>query len=461
MNHTYKPSRGFEALGEDFFDPVRAANFPKAILRYRNQRAAEEIGLGYFKDEAWLSHFCCFEPLPDNMAKPLALRYHGHQFGVYNPDIGDGRGFLFAQLYDQSGRLMDLGTKGSGKTPYSRFGDGRLTLKGAVREVLAAEMLQALGVPTCRILSVVETGEQLVRNDEPSPARSAVMVRLSFGHVRIGMFEYHGDRKANLEALLDYSLRNFYAASEAITWPLMEKVPYFLKRVSERCADLIAGYMVAGFVHGVLNSDNVNISGESFDYGPYRFLPHFDPSFVAAYFDQQGLYAYGRQPAAMAWNLGLLAKQLYPLCPDDKVLNVAMEGFSERLNDALIRRFFARLGFAIPTESEKVIAECFTWLKASQYGFDDFFRHGFLGGEDGNFAALGPDFPAEVKAALRDNARLCEKGEPLPEVALPYARIEQLWEAICKNDDWQPFHTQIAHIRALGQRLKPSLRPSS
>ena len=140
-------------------------------------------------DEEWAAHFCRFEPLPGNLPQPLALRYHGHQFRVYNPDIGDGRGFLFAQLRDDRGRLLDLGTKGSGQTPYSRTADGRLTLKGGVREVLATEMLEALGVNTSKTFALFETGEELERGDEPSPTRSAVLMRLSHGHIRIGTFQ--------------------------------------------------------------------------------------------------------------------------------------------------------------------------------------------------------------------------------------------------------------------------------
>ena len=168
---------------------MRAADFPEARLRFRNDRAAAEIGLAALTDTEWTRHFGRFDPLPGSLPQSLALRYHGHQFRQYNPDIGDGRGFTFAQARDTAGRLMDLGTKGSGQTPWSRFGDGRLTLKGGVREILAAEMLQALGVPTSRAFSLIETGEELTRNDEPSPTRSAVLVRLSHGHIRIGTFQ--------------------------------------------------------------------------------------------------------------------------------------------------------------------------------------------------------------------------------------------------------------------------------
>ena len=181
-----QPRQPILDLGPAFYDVVTAADFPKAIPRFFNHRWAERVGLG---DVAWEKHFARFEPLPGNLPEPLALRYHGHQFRHYNPDLGDGRGFLFAQLRDNSGRLLDLGTKGSGTTPWSRDGDGRLTLKGAVREILATEMLEALGANTSKTFSVIETGEQLHRGDEPSPTRSAVLVRLSHGHIRIGTFQ--------------------------------------------------------------------------------------------------------------------------------------------------------------------------------------------------------------------------------------------------------------------------------
>lgn len=146
----FSPANEIAALQPDFADPVAAADFPQAILRFRNDRWADAVGLGELGEEEWLAHFGRFRPLEGSLPQPLALRYHGHQFRVYNPDIGDGRGFLFAQLRDGAGRLLDLGTKGSGRTPYSRFGDGRLTLKGGMREILATEMLEALGVSTSK-----------------------------------------------------------------------------------------------------------------------------------------------------------------------------------------------------------------------------------------------------------------------------------------------------------------------
>src|ERR1700761_6402091 len=167
LSTEYRPDPKIASLAPWLADPVSPADFPQHVLRFRNQRWAEAVGLGGLSDSEWIAHFGRFQPLPGNLPQPLALRYHGHQFRVYNPDLGDGRGFLFAQMREAgTDRLLDLGTKGSGKTPWSRGGDGRLTLKGGVREVLATAMLEALGVPTSKSFSLVETGEDLERGDE-------------------------------------------------------------------------------------------------------------------------------------------------------------------------------------------------------------------------------------------------------------------------------------------------------
>ncbi|MFM5915029.1 MAG: protein adenylyltransferase SelO family protein, partial [Chakrabartia godavariana] len=208
----FRPERTIDEVADFLADPVDAADFPATILRFRNDRAAAQVGLEGLDDSAWVQHFGRFAPLPGSLPRPLALRYHGHQFRVYNPDIGDGRGFLFAQMRDTADRLIDFGTKGSGQTPYSRFGDGRLTLKGAVREILATEMLEALGVSTSRTFSVIETGEALHRGDEPSPTRSAVLVRLNHSHMRIGNFQRLATLglKDELSRLVDYALHHYF-----------------------------------------------------------------------------------------------------------------------------------------------------------------------------------------------------------------------------------------------------------
>ena len=298
----YRPDPRIESLAGWLADEADPARFPMHELRFRNNRWARAVGLAELSDADWVRHFGRFEPLAGNMPHPLALRYHGHQFRVYNPEIGDGRGFTFAQLRDgakdRAGRLLDLGTKGSGRTPYSRTADGRLTLKGAVREILATEMLEALGVYTSKTFSVVETGEELERGDEPSPTRSAVLVRLSHSHIRIGTFQRLAvlGEDEHMRQLIDYCLAQFPGAPPPDDAPGRdEPAAILLHQAVERLADLAASYMAAGFVHGVLNSDNMNVTGESFDYGPWRWLPKWEPGFTAAYFDQTGLYAFGRQ----------------------------------------------------------------------------------------------------------------------------------------------------------------------
>ncbi|MGH7818332.1 MAG: protein adenylyltransferase SelO family protein, partial [Candidatus Binatia bacterium] len=365
----YAPAPRFDRLGDGFFDVVEPARFPQHLLRFRNDRCAARLGLGDLDGAEWERHFARFEPLPRNLEKPLAMRYHGHQFGVYNPHLGDGRAFLFAQLLDaEDGRLLDLGTKGSGRTPWSRDGDGRLTLKGGVREVLASEMLEALGVKTSKALSLFETGESLYRGDEPSPTRSSVLVRVGHSHVRFGTFQryaFHEDRP-RLRRLLEHVIESSMPelASDAVDAPSA-----FFREVCARSAELVASWMAAGFVHGVLNTDNMNVNGESFDYGPYRFLPTWDPEFVAAYFDPGGYYAFGRQPEAVRWNLAALAEALTPLSAPSE-LRPVWEGFGGLYRSAFHRRFLARLGLeprGAGKDSALVEAAC-DFLAGSQVG---------------------------------------------------------------------------------------------
>ena len=344
VSKLYRANSEFPALGDEFADPVTPADFPETILRYRNQRAAASVGLDTLTDAEWISHFGRFQPLPDNLPTPLAMRYHGHQFRVYNPDLGDGRGFLFAQLREaDTGRLLDLATKGSGQTPWSRTADGRLTLKGGVREVLATAMLEALGVPTSRSFSLIETGEALERQDEPSPTRAAVLTRLSHSHIRFGSFQRHAyhERPDNLTRLVDHVIALYYPALDNVA--PAARPGALLGKIAAAAARLTARWMTAGFVHGVLNTDNMNVTGESFDYGPYRFLPRNDPNFVAAYFDQTGLYSFGRQPEAVFWNLQQLAGALTPISETEPLVE-ALNGFSAAYRDELKAAMLMRLG---------------------------------------------------------------------------------------------------------------------
>lgn len=445
----YQPDPRILELGDGFYDPVRAAQFPSCTARFVNHRAATEVGL---EGSDWARHFCRFEPLPGNLEAPLALRYHGHQFRSYNPELGDGRGFLFAQLRDRGGRLMDLATKGSGQTPWSRFGDGRLTLKGGVREVLATEMLEALGVNTSRTFALFETGEELQRNDEPSPTRSAVLTRLSHGHIRIGTFQRlaFGEDVEGLERLVRYCLEHLYGE------PADGGAERLFALVTERTAALAASYMVAGFVHGVLNTDNINVTGESFDYGPWRFAPTWEPGFTAAYFDHAGLYAFGRQPEAIQWNLAQLAGCLALLTDGHERLQASLEGFAGQFHAALAAGMVRRLGLApAGGEEDRVVARAaVAALGTGKAGIDRFFFDWFGGERPAGDAYADPAFE-ELAAAIGDRrgARTHAYWSDAQPCSMLIEEVEAIWAAIASDDEWSPFEAKVAAIRRMGEAL--------
>ncbi|MFZ2028938.1 MAG: YdiU family protein [Vitreimonas sp.] len=458
----------FAQLGPEFADPVAPAQFPKHVLRWRNQDWAAHVGLDTLTPMEWEAHFARFDPLSDNMPAPLAMRYHGHQFRTYNPDIGDGRGFLFAQLRDDQGRLLDLATKGSGQTPYSRFGDGRLTLKGGVREVLAAEMLEALGVYTSKAFSLFETGEALVRDDEPSPTRSSVLVRLSHSHIRFGTFQRLAffERADLIRRLIDHCAEAYFP--ELLELEGEARAAGLLERAARNAGRLAASWMAAGFVHGVLNTDNLTITGESFDYGPWRFLPVCDPTFTAAYFDETGLYAYGRQPEAVSWALAQLGSALTPVCPV-ALLEQALANFMPAYQDGLRSAMFARLKLQ-PGDAEDdlgFLQTVFNWLTESQAGFEQFF-HDWIGGEaSATRAAQSPQsalYNHEGFAVVRQGFEKRTRSDlgallstpPLQRatpVSMVIDEVERIWAAIAERDDWSPFETKLADIREMRDTL--------
>lgn len=441
-------------LGNDFYDEVTPATFPEKKLRYFNPN----LNLQTIPDFT-IDHFWHFHPLNNNILKPLALRYHGHQFRHYNPDIGDGRGFLYAQVL-QNNQWYDLGTKGSGTTPYSRSGDGRLTLKGAVREALATETLESYGVNTSKTACFFETGESLVRGDEPSPTRSAVLTRYSLGHIRIGTFQRLAffNETENIKKLTKYVLKYYYQDEcKKLDWDNeLDVATRFLQCVGERLAHLAAQVMMAGFVHGVLNSDNINVSGELFDYGPYRFLPDYDPQFTAAYFDQQGLYSFSEQPNNFFWNLAQLTQCLmkaYPQLPGQLIL----ENFQEQFNDYLYLAFQNKLNvrFIDDETTTEAISLFFQTVTDKSINFEEAF-----------FAFHSSHIDKELPTSIKDmtSAQLLKKmissaqvidekinqhayfKNEKPEMLL-IDEIEAIWKQIAEKDDWTLFENKIQSLR--------------
>jgi serine/tyrosine/threonine adenylyltransferase len=461
----YRADPRFPLLGPEFADAVEPARFPQQIPRYWNARAAATVGLDTLTEEEQREHFALFRPLPDNLPEPLATRYHGHQFQTYNAEIGDGRGFLYAQMREDgapAGRLLDLGTKGSGQTPYSRFGDGRLTLKGGVREALATEMLEALGVPTSKSFALYETGEQLERGDEPSPTRSAVLTRLSWSNVRFGTFQRHAyfDHRMDVARLVEHVVEFYYP--EVGGADIDEKAAGLLTAVCARFAHLTARWMAAGFVHGVLNTDNMNINGESFDYGPWRFLPKNDPEFTAAYFDHQGLYAFGRQPSAVFWNLQQLAGCLALVCGEEPLIK-AMNTFGPRYRDELAEVMVRRLGLKplAPADNGVLAAVAFQLLHdgGEQLRWEPFFFDWFGGLASAPRALQGPRaalYDTEAGRAFRTGLEAFEAVEE-GRLQHPYFtrtepqemlidEVEAIWAAIAERDDWSVFDAKLAGV---------------
>lgn len=459
VSSDYRPAPTFAELGLDYGDPVAPADFPMTRLRFRNNRAAATVGLDGLTEAEWLTHFGRLQPLPGQPG-PIAMRYHGHQFRTYNPDLGDGRGFLAAQLRADDGRLLDLGTKGSGQTPWSRGADGRLTLKGGVREVLAAEMLEALGVPTSRAFSLIETGEALERGDEPSPTRSAVLVRLSHSHIRFGTFQRAAylQRTDMLEALVEHVRRLYHPKV------VEGDVPGLLAAVRDAAARLAAAWVAAGFVHGVLNTDNLNVTGESFDYGPWRFLPHYEPGFTAAYFDQFGLYAFARQPEAVFWALTQFAGALRPLAPVD-ALTETLNGFGPAYITALREAFLRRFGLLSAGEEadQALVDSALALLREGGEGlrWEPLFFDWFAGFSSAGRALAGPRgrlYQGRTFDAFR--AVLFEHAPDRPErleaqvfqaeapEELLIDEVEAIWAAIDRDDDWGAFAAKLARLDA-------------
>jgi uncharacterized protein YdiU (UPF0061 family) len=330
-------------------------------------------------------------------------------------------------------------------------------------------MLEALGVNTSKTFSLIETGEQLVRGDEPSPTRSSVLVRLSHSHIRIGSFQrllYLRERDA-LVKLMDYAIKTYMPD----VWrdAPAERATSFLGEVARRVASTGAQWTAAGFVHGVLNTDNINITGESFDYGPWRFLPTLDPGFTAAYFDETGLYAYGRQPQALMWNLARLAECLTPFA-EVEALQEALGAFETAFDAAFKAAVHHRLGleFRDDPDHAQLPEAIWAYLEASRAPFERFFFDWYGGGLSAARADCGPsasfyarpDF-APVRALLEASTALNVakiddpffKGEPC---TLLVEDVEAVWAPIAASDDWSAFERKIADIRTMGKLLNAS-----
>jgi uncharacterized protein YdiU (UPF0061 family) len=334
----------FARLPDRFF--ARVAPTPVAAPRLirLNLDLAADLGL----DAEWLAGPEALQVLAGGRipeaAEPIALAYAGHQFGHFVPQLGDGRAVLLGEIVDRRGVRRDIQLKGSGRTPFSRGGDGRAALGPVLREYVVSEAMARLGIPTTRALAAVVTGEMVARE---TLLPGAVLTRVASSHIRIGTFQYFAARgdTEGLRLLADHAIARHYPDVAAAEHPYRA----LLEGVVQRQADLIAAWMLVGFIHGVMNTDNMSIAGETIDYGPCAFMDHYDPAMVFSSIDHHGRYAYANQPKIAVWNLARFAETLLPLLADDETKAIAqaeevLGGFAQRFQASYLAGMRRKLG---------------------------------------------------------------------------------------------------------------------
>lgn len=360
----------FSALDDAFYSRVKPQGLWGVRLAHANPEAAKLIGLSGedLGTDEFLQIFSGNQ-IPDAF-DPLAMAYSGHQFGVYNPQLGDGRGLLLAEAQPANSQastsFWDIHLKGAGRTPYSRFGDGRAVLRSSIREYLGSEALFHLGVPTTRALALFASKEPVQRETEET---GALLVRMSQSHVRFGSFEFfHYTRQPEkVKQLADYVINRHHPDLPDDD----SRYPQFLQRVVLATAELIAHWQTIGFTHGVMNTDNMSIIGETFDYGPYGFLDDYIPNFVCNHSDHQGRYAYDQQPGIGLWNLNALAHGLSTLIETDDIKH-ALSLYEPHIRDCFAAKTRAKLGLTTEEEDDVMLAT--GWLQLLQDERADYTR---------------------------------------------------------------------------------------
>ncbi|MGB0129906.1 MAG: YdiU family protein, partial [Rhodocyclaceae bacterium] len=329
---------------QGFYVPWQPVAVPEPKLLFLNHSLAAELHLDVAGlDEPAAAAMFAGNALPEG-AQPLAQVYAGHQFGGFSPQLGDGRALLIGEVIDRQGRRRDIAFKGSGRTPFARNGDGKAAVGPMLREVLVGEAMFALGIPTTRALAVVATGEA-VRRERPLPG--AVLTRVAASHIRVGTFEFFAARGdvARVRRLAEYAIARHDPGLADSPEPFLA----LLRAVAERQAALVAQWMGVGFIHGVMNTDNMAISGETIDYGPCAFMEAYDPATVFSSIDQWGRYAFANQPDIAGWNLARLAETLLPLMDEDMDRAVAqanevIAAFPAQFRAHQVRNWRAKLG---------------------------------------------------------------------------------------------------------------------
>ena len=441
---------------QGLYVPWQGQDWPDPQLVLLNDALASGLGLdpAALRSPAGVG-LLSGQALPDG-ARPLAQAYAGHQFGGFSPQLGDGRAILVGEWLDPRGQRWDLHLKGSGRTPFARGGDGRAVLGPVLREYLISEAMAALGVPTTRALAACTTGDKVLRQFGLEPG--AVLARVAASHIRVGTFQFFAARgeRDKLNLLLDYAIARHDPDLTGTEGAALQ----FLERVGRRQACLVAQWMGLGFIHGVMNTDNTTISGETIDYGPCAFMDQFDPATVFSSIDQMGRYSYGNQPAIVLWNLARLAEALLPLIDpqEDRAIQLASDVIS-RVGDAYQQAWeqvFARkLGLEVPDAD--LVEEMHRIWQDQDVDFTSFFL-ALPATLDGDAAPLqslfrtpgGADaWVQRYRAAIPDPAAAKVRMHSVNPVYSPRNHlVEEALHAASFDGDLAPFRALLARVQA-------------
>ena len=439
-------NNSYAHLPERFFSKQKPAGASEPFLIRTNTALASELGIAH----AWLDSPAALAVFAGNEipegAEPIAQAYAGHQFGGFVPQLGDGRAILLGEVIDIHGKRRDIQLKGSGRTAFSRGGDGKSALGPVLREYLVSEAMHALGVPTTRALAAVFTGE-IVAREEPAPG--GVFTRVAASHIRVGTFQYFAARHDTeaIQILTDYCIaRHDPQAADA-----ENPARAFLESVIRAQATLIAKWLPLGFIHGVMNTDNCSISGETIDYGPCAFIDTFHPDAVFSFIDRKGRYAWGNQPTIAHWNLTRLAETLLPILDPSperakEIATAALDQFIHHFQPAYLNHFREKLGLATDTDldaSAAFIKSTLGTLAQNKVDFTLFFRQlTLLAGEDtrADLSSLFIDPQAAEawithwKSIAKPDNHLAKMKSSNPILIPRNHRIEEAIQAAYQND---------------------------
>jgi serine/tyrosine/threonine adenylyltransferase len=415
---------------EGLYLPWEGAHAPEPRLLALNEELAAELGVDPDALRADGGVDVLAGRVAPDGATPVAQAYAGHQFGSYSPRLGDGRALLLGEVIDTHGRRRDLHLKGSGRTPFARGGDGKAVIGPMLREYVLGEAMHALGIPTSRALAVVATGEDVMRE---TVLPGAVLARVAASHIRVGTFQYAAMNGGPplVRRLADHSIRRHHPHAAEAERPYLA----FYDSVIETQASLVARWMLVGFIHGVMNTDNMAISGETLDYGPCAFMDAFDPATVFSSIDHGGRYAYGNQPLIAQWNLARLAEALLPLIDEDSDAAVAaateaLQSFSERFDGHWRAGMRAKLGLLEAGDTtDALIDDLLTLLHEQAVDHTSGFRalSAWLRGDAARAQALSTE-PATFEAwATRWREQLVHEASDAHEVAAAMDRVNPVY----------------------------------